>query len=416
MAYTDTYRGKRVLITGHTGFKGSWLAEWLLGLGAQVTGLALPPPTEPALFDQLGLAERIDHVVGDIRDRDLVRKVVERVRPDFVFHLAAQPLVRLSYREPVETYATNVMGTVHVLEAVRLLNEPCNVVAVTTDKCYENREWVHSYREEDPMGGYDPYSSSKGAAELVIAAYRRSYFTEPKSQVRLASARAGNVIGGGDWAFDRIVPDCIRALEKQEPIPVRNKVATRPWQHVLEPLSGYLWLGASLAASVQVTGSSSSRGITGTGNLSLCSAFNFGPALSSNRSVKELVQEILKHWPGEWVDQSDPHAEHEAKLLNLATDKAHHFLGWKPAWDFEQTIENTVSWYRESITSAEQVAMAVKTFPAGQARAGNRGMSASDGLQNLQQTPAYGMIHDLTLRQIAEYVSAARSQGIAWAD
>ncbi len=330
------YQGKRVLLTGHTGFKGAWLAEWLLGLGANVTGLALPPATEPALFNQLGLVGRLDHRIGDIRDLATVQKVVAECQPDYVFHLAAQALVRLSYEQPVETYATNVLGTAHVLEAVRLAKKTCTVVAITTDKCYENREWVHSYREEDAMGGYDPYSSSKGAAELVISAYRRSFFSAAGGpDIRLASARAGNVIGGGDWATDRIVPDCIRALQRGEAIPVRNKVATRPWQHVLEPLSGYLWLGAQLGADARAAASP------------LASAFNFGPALTSNRTVAALVQEVLKHWPGRWEDRSDPHAVHEAKLLNLATDKAFHFLRWQPAWNFEETIEQTVSWYRE---------------------------------------------------------------------
>lgn len=340
MSFADTYRGKRVLVTGHTGFKGSWLCEWLLGLGANVTGFALPPATQPSLFEQLGLAGRLDHVVGDIRDRAAVQRVVEQARPDFVFHLAAQPLVRLSYEQPVETYATNVMGTVHVLEALRGLRKPCAVVVVTTDKCYENREWVHSYREEDPMGGYDPYSSSKGAAELVVSAYRRSFFSASDSVVRLASGRAGNVIGGGDWALDRIVPDCVRSLQRGDVIPVRNKIATRPWQHVLEPLSGYLWLGACLSRP-QLSAFSSQ----------LSSAFNFGPALSSNCTVKELVEEFLKHWPGKWEDRSDPKAAHEAKLLNLATDKAHHFLGWDPVWDFPQAIAATASWYREVVAS-----------------------------------------------------------------
>ena len=349
---TDAYAGRRVLVTGHTGFKGSWLCEWLLALGADVSGLALPPP-QPALFNQLGLAGRLRHIEGDIRDPGLVRRVFEETKPEFVFHLAAQPLVRLSYEQPVETYATNVMGTVHVLDAIRLAARPCVVVAITTDKCYENKEWLQSYREEDPLGGHDPYSSSKGAAELVIAAYRRSYFGEDLKakgkapDVRLASARAGNVIGGGDWALDRIVPDCIRALQRGESITVRNKVATRPWQHVLEPLSGYLWLGASLADSqVSGLGSQVSR---------LASAFNFGPSLASNRTVKELVEELLKHWPGLWEDRSDPHAVHEAQLLNLATDKAHHLLGWQPVWDFPQTIARTVKWYRAAAAAPADI-------------------------------------------------------------
>ncbi len=367
MSFSNIYRGKRVLLTGHTGFKGSWMAEWLLSLGAEVTGFALPPPTQPSLFDQLGLASRLRHVVGDVRDLAAVRAAVDAGKPDFIFHLAAQPLVRLSYDQPVETYATNVMGTVNVLEAVRLAARPCSVVAITTDKCYENKEWVHSYREEDPMGGFDPYSSSKGAAELVIASYRKSYFSDPDSGVKLASARAGNVIGGGDWALDRIVPDCIRALKSGETIPVRNKIATRPWQHVLEPLSGYLWLGACLHSS-ELTAFSSQ----------LPSAFNFGPALASNRTVAELVQEILKHWPGKWEDKSDPKAVHEAKLLNLATDKAHHFLGWAPAWNFEQTLAQTVAWYRQAADTKTD-------------------------------------IHALTLSQIAGYASDAKNKGVKWA-
>lgn len=343
MAFGNIYKGKRVLLTGHTGFKGAWLAEWLLQLGAEVTGYSLPAPTTPALFEQLGHAERLEHVIGDVRDLAKLQGVVERVKPDFVFHLAAQPLVRLSYSQPVETYSTNVMGTVNMLEAVRLANHLCAVVVVTTDKCYENREWVHSYREEDPMGGYDPYSSSKGAAELVVSAYRRSYFSSPDSLIRVASARAGNVIGGGDWALDRIVPDCVRSLIRGEAIPVRNKVATRPWQHVLEPLGGYLWLGALLYEPGLLPVRAPSA---------FPSAYNFGPGNRSNRTVAELVVEILKHWPGEWNDVSDPRALHEAKLLNLSTDKAYHFLGWEPVWGFGTTVAQTISWYRETYSSA----------------------------------------------------------------
>ncbi|RRJ94447.1 CDP-glucose 4,6-dehydratase [Opitutaceae bacterium TAV4] len=370
MSFADIYRGKRVLVTGHTGFKGAWLSEWLLALGADVTGYALPPPTIPSLFDQLGLITRLRHIEGDIRDLSAVCAAFTAARPDFVFHLAAQPLVRLSYEQPTETFAVNVMGTTNILEAVRLAADPvrpCAVVAITTDKCYENREWVHSYREEDPMGGFDPYSASKGAAELVISAYRRSYFPASVSPVHLASARAGNVIGGGDWALDRIVPDCIRALIRGETIPVRNKVATRPWQHVLEPLSGYLWLGACLA-NPQLSIFSSQ----------LDSAFNFGPALASNRTVAELVQEVLKHWPGQWEDRSDPHAPHEARLLNLATDKAHHFLGWTPAWSFPETIAQTVAWYRQATESAVD-------------------------------------LHAFTKSQIDNYTAVARAAGRAWA-
>lgn len=363
--FSGVFAGKTVLITGHTGFKGSWLAEWLLLLGARVHGLALEPEGTPALFDQLGLASRLDHQMGDIREAALVRRCVEAVQPDFVFHLAAQPLVRLSYKEPVATYATNVMGTVHVLEALRSLQKPCAAVLVTTDKCYENREWVHGYREEDPMGGFDPYSSSKGMAELAIAAYRRSFFAG--HPVKIASARAGNVIGGGDWALDRIVPDCIRALQAGESIGVRNPHATRPWQHVLEPLSGYLWLAARLSPLPAC-------------DSPLCSGFNFGPGHDANRTVGELVVEILKSWPGTWCDQSDPHAHHEAKLLQLSTDKANALLGWSAAWRFADAVRETVRWYRETEGCAGEPAR----------------------------------FQTLTHRQIAAYTAAACEAGLPW--
>jgi CDP-glucose 4,6-dehydratase len=369
MPFGDIYRGKRVLVTGHTGFKGSWLCEWLVGLGAEVSGYALDPLPEAILFDQLALSRRmVSDVRGDIRDRDRLIALIAAARPEFVFHLAAQPLVRLSYREPADTFDVNVMGTVNVMEGLRRSDHTCVAVMVTTDKCYENEECLHAYRESDPMGGQDPYSASKGAAEIAISAYRRSFFSAPESPVRLASARAGNVIGGGDWAVDRIVPDCIRALQAGQPVPVRNKTSTRPWQHVLEPLSGYLLLGASIHQAALHSPLSTLN--------SLCSAFNFGPALTSNRTVQELVEEILKHWPGTWSDQSDPHAVHEAGRLNLATDKAFHLLGWQPVWNFEQTIADTASWYRD----ADEGAM-----------------------------PA-----ELTRRHLATYVSSAASAGAVW--
>ncbi|MEI8233743.1 MAG: CDP-glucose 4,6-dehydratase [Verrucomicrobiota bacterium] len=362
--FSGVFAGKNILVTGHTGFKGSWLSEWLLLLGARVHGLSLAPESTPALFEQLGLASRLDHHLGDIRDAALVRRTVETVQPDFVFHLAAQPLVRLSYQQPIETYATNVMGTVHVLDALRTLQKPCAAVLVTTDKCYENREWVHGYREEDPMGGFDPYSSSKGMAELAIAAYRRSFF--PGHPVKIASARAGNVIGGGDWALDRIVPDCIRALQCGAPIGVRNPRATRPWQHVLEPLSGYLWLAARLAPLPD-------------NHSPLCSGFNFGPGHDANRTVGELVREILQHWPGTWEDQSDPRAHHEANLLQLSTDKANALLGWSAAWRFADAIRETVTWYRETACCGD---------------------------------PA--RLQSLTHGQIAAYTAAAAQAGLPW--
>ncbi|MFB1490752.1 MULTISPECIES: CDP-glucose 4,6-dehydratase [unclassified Thiocapsa] len=354
---THAYQGKTVLITGHTGFKGAWLSEWLLMLGARVVGIALAPNTEPALFDQLGLAERLEHHILDIRDREALAARVQDTAPDYIFHLAAQALVRQSYIEPVETYATNVMGTLHVLDALRVLDQrysaearTCASVFITTDKCYENREWVHGYRETDALGGYDPYSSSKAAAELAIAAYRSSYFNPAMAnqtagralRIGIASARAGNVIGGGDWARDRIVPDSIRHLRAGEPIAVRNPHATRPWQHVLEPLSGYLQLAALQRQALD----SGDRDLLNT----TCSAYNFGPALSANQPVGALVERILSHWPGQWRNHADPSAPHEAGLLNLVWDKAFHRLCWQPRWDFAETIGRTVDWYRQQLT------------------------------------------------------------------
>lgn len=334
----NTYAGRRVLVTGHTGFKGSWLCEWLLSLGAEVHGLALPPPTKPSLFTQLKLAKRIkSHTVGDIRELTTVKGVVRRVRPDFIFHLAAQPIVRLSYEKPVETFDTNVMGTIHVLEAARQVfctgktGKRCSIVCITTDKCYENKETPRPYREDDPMGGYDPYSCSKGCDELLISSYRRSFFGTPDSPVWVASARAGNVIGGGDWAKDRIVPDVMRALAKGVAAPVRNKVSTRPWQHVLEPLGGYLTLGAALDTRTRFG--------------EYASGFNFGPDPKANRTVKDLVTEILKWTKGKWEDRTEPNAVHEAGLLNLDIRKAKKVLGWRPRWNFEKTVKNTVDWY-----------------------------------------------------------------------
>jgi CDP-glucose 4,6-dehydratase len=331
--FSGIYSGKKVLVTGHTGFKGAWLSQWLIQLGADVSGFSLPPsPRQPSMFAQLDLKPKLRHHEGDVRDLNVVRTVIQNEKPDFVFHLAAQPLVLLSYLQPVETFATNVMGSVHVLQAVREMSSPCTLICISTDKCYENREWLHSYREEDPLGGHDPYSASKGSAEIAIHSYRRSFYSAEQSLIKIASARAGNVIGGGDWALDRIVPDCIRALQSGQIISVRNKISTRPWQHVLEPLSGYLWLAAQLSRSSAAS--------------PLASAFNFGPSLTSNRSVAELVEELIKHWPGTWEDESNPNAAHEATLLNLAVDKAQHLLGWRPVWGFEETIKQTVDWYR----------------------------------------------------------------------
>jgi CDP-glucose 4,6-dehydratase len=357
-SFQQAYRGRNVLLTGHTGFKGAWLTQWLLELGANVTGYSLPSPTAPALFEQLGLAARIRHVEGDIRDAARWSKTVAEVRPDFVFHLAAQPLVRLSYSEPVETFDRNVLGTVKVLDGLRQLEQSCSVVCVTTDKCYENREWHYGYREEDPLGGDDPYSASKAAAEIAVASYRRSCYAT--GQVRIGSARAGNVIGGGDWALDRIVPDCVRALSSGSAVAVRNRHATRPWQHVLEPLSGYLWQAVKQAQDPR-----------------LCGAFNFGPGHDANRTVAQLVAEILRHWPGEWQDQTQPDAPHEAGRLQLTTDKANALLMWSPVWRFDQAVEATACWYR--------------------------------GVQSKACSPL-----EVTRVQISAYTEAARRQAVSW--
>lgn len=346
MAWLDNFHGKRCLVTGHTGFKGSWLAYWLCELGAEVHGLALEPPTEPALFRQLDLGDLLaTDQRGDVRDARLVSEAVTRAQPDFVFHLAAQPLVRRSYAQPVETFATNVMGTVHVLESLRNLGTACAAVIVTTDKCYENLETGQAYREDDALGGRDCYSASKAAAEIVSAAYRRSFFAEPSSPVRIATARAGNVIGGGDWAADRIVPDCIRHLSRGEAIPVRNKNATRPWQHVLEPLSGYLALASHLFDEHSHIWQENSE--------TSSAAFNFGPEPGDNRTVQDLVENILSDWPGIWIDRSDPSAVHEASKLELATDKAKKQLDWSPRWNFDRAVGETVAWYRQSLEFRE---------------------------------------------------------------
>ncbi len=341
MVSKSFWQQKKILVTGHTGFKGSWFSLWLLNLGADVKGLSLSPNTNPALFEQLGLANQLNHHLGDIRDRDLVRGSVSEWQPDIILHLAAQPLVRRSYIESVETWNTNVMGTIHVLEALKHLTQPCAAVFITTDKCYENREWIYGYRETDPLGGYDPYSSSKAGAELAIASWRNSFFKTSQIPIGIASVRAGNVIGGGDWAEDRIVPDAIRSLMQKEAIPVRSPQSTRPWQHVLEPLGGYLLLAQRIYEQLMTPDWNQDR-------QRLYGAFNFGPLLSSNRTVCDLVECILQHWSGSWLDKSNPTKVHEAKLLNLVTDKAFHTLGWQPVWDFERTVRETVAWYQEA--------------------------------------------------------------------
>jgi CDP-glucose 4,6-dehydratase len=333
--FSGVYSGKTVLVTGHTGFKGSWLILWLQLLGARVIGYALSPHTEPSLFQLSNAQEGITHIIGDTRDLSKVREMCQTYKPDFVFHLAAQSLVRYSYEHPVETYETNVMGTIHLFEAIRATPSVRVCVNVTSDKCYENREWEYSYRENDPMGGYDPYSSSKGCAELITAAYRRSFFNIGNSPpVRLASVRAGNVIGGGDWARDRLIPDCVRSLAAKSPVIVRNPEAVRPWQYVLEPLSGYLWLGACLWNTPSTFEGS----------------WNFGPHTAGNVSVRQIVNQVVAMWgEGEWkhVCQEQSQEPHEARTLTLDITKSSSVLGWEPITSVSQAMTETIGWYLE---------------------------------------------------------------------
>jgi CDP-glucose 4,6-dehydratase len=335
--FGNIYKGKRIFITGHTGFKGSWLSLWLNKLGANVYGYALAPPTCPSLFELLELEPEIEHQEADIRDQEQLVRSIGRIKPDLIFHLAAQSLVRESYLVPYITIETNVIGTLNVLEAVRKTGVSTAVVAVTSDKCYENKEWMYGYRENDALGGYDPYSSSKAAAEILIGSWRNSFFNPeqiPKHGVRIASARAGNVLGGGDWNKDHILSDCINLLQKGKAIRVRNPNATRPWQHVLEPLSGYLELGAKLLSPRENTAP-------------YCEAFNFGPLATSNKSVRELVEKIIEHWgEGSWELAQPENVFHEASLLNLSIDKSYSKLRWAPRWDFEKTVSKTIEWYK----------------------------------------------------------------------
>lgn len=354
------YRGKRVLVTGHTGFKGAWLTLWLLEMGAEVQGFSLEPPTEPSLFADLELATRMCHEIGDIRDASALTRCFKTFRPEVVFHLAAQPLVRLSYQEPAETFATNVMGTVYLLEAARSSDSVRQVVVITSDKCYENREWVHGYREIDPMGGHDPYSASKGCAELVVSSWRNSFFHE--GQISIASARAGNVIGGGDWALDRLVPDCARAVSTGKTIVIRNPLATRPWQHVLEPLSGYLWLACEMERD----------------SVRFAEGWNFGPGGEDVLTVEEVVSRLIRYWgQGKYEVYSDG-GPHEAKLLRLDIGKAQTLLNWHPVYDAGTAIQKTVDWYR---TRKESLPM----------------------------------IAEYTKKQLNEYIERAAGRGLAWA-
>lgn len=325
----EFWQGRRVLVTGHTGFKGSWLSLWLQAMGAELRGIALAPPTTPALFDVAQVAKGMDSRIADIRDAGAIAHLVKDFQPEIVIHMAAQPLVRLSYQQPIETYATNVMGTVHVLEAARHAGSVRAIVNVTTDKCYDNREWAWGYREDEAMGGHDPYSSSKGCAELVSSAYRKSFFAD--AGIAMATARAGNVIGGGDWALDRLVPDTLLALEKGQPVQIRNPHATRPWQHVLEPLSGYLLLAEKLHEQGQA----------------FAEGWNFGPKDEDARPVQWIVEQLCQAWGqgASWQQQPGKHP-HEANYLKLDISKAKQRLHWTPRWSLGTALAHITDWHR----------------------------------------------------------------------
>ena len=343
------WRGKRVFVTGHTGFKGSWLSLWLQQVGAQVTGYALQPPTHPSLFEVAQVAQGMISIIGDIRDGAMLTNAMRQAAPDIVIHMAAQPLVRRSYVDPVETYSTNVMGTIHLLEAVRQTPSVRAVVNVTTDKCYENKEWAWGYRENEPMGGFDPYSSSKGCAELVTAAYRNSFFNSAKHsehQVALATARAGNVIGGGDWAEDRLIPDILRAIQAGQPVNIRNPHATRPWQHVLESLSGYLALAEKLSSEA---------------GQQYAESWNFGPRDEDARPVQWIVEQLTQQWGdgAAWHLDGGTHP-HEAHYLKLDCSKARALLGWSPRWHLSQALQAIIAWHKAHHRSQDMRALCLQ--------------------------------------------------------
>lgn len=358
--FRNIYKNKRVLVTGHTGFKGSWLVLWLKMLGAKVTCISLPSETSPNHWDLLGLD--VESLTIDIRDEVLLRQKIVELQPEIVFHLAAQSLVRRSYKQPLETWATNVMGTANLLDACRHVEDLAAIVVITTDKCYENKEWVWGYREIDPLGGHDPYSASKAGSELVAASYRSSFFNSPSSPL-LATARAGNVIGGGDWSEDRLIPDLVRCVSANRSLEVRSPNATRPWQHVLECLSGYLMLGQQLLE----------------GNQSVAEAWNFGPDREGNRQVNQVLEALKTDWPNmEWACSNEPQP-HEAQLLQLDSGKARDKLLWRPVWTFDEGVAATAEWYRawidqNDVISLSQLQRYIKI-------AKERGLSWAEGAQ-----------------------------------
>jgi len=336
----EFWQGKKVLVTGHTGFKGSWLSLWLQQLGAEAYGVALPPTTKPNIFERADVAKNMTSVSGDIRDIQLVKKEFLKIQPDIVIHMAAQALVRYSYQNPIETYQTNVMGTLHILEAIRECDSVRAAVMVTTDKCYENKEWIWPYRENEPMGGHDPYSSSKGCAELLIASYRDSFFSDEGSAA-IASARAGNVIGGGDWSTDRLIPDIIKSFQSQQVVKIRSPNAIRPWQHVLEPLSGYLLLAEKLY----------------TEGKSYAEAWNFGPKPDDMKSVQWIVNAMAQSWEHAQWDLDNSESVHEAYCLKLDSSKAAERLTWQQQWCLKQALDYTIEWYQ-----AEQQGLSMGVF------------------------------------------------------
>ncbi len=330
------WANKKVLVTGHTGFKGSWLCLLLNELNAKVYGYSLNPESEFSMFEQLGINNFVENKFADIRDLNILSNYISEVKPDIIIHMAAQAFVRKSYIEPILTWETNTIGTLNLLEAAKNLVNTCSIVVVTTDKVYENNEWVYAYRENDLLGGFDPYSASKAAAELLVSSWRNSFGFKYKN-LKIATARAGNVIGGGDWSQDRIIPDIIRALAIKNTIKIRNPLSIRPWQHVIEPLSGYLSLSKKIYLNTE--------------DNHIQSAFNFGPNLNNSKNVTELVENVLKIWPGSWEIINENNILHETKILNVTIDKAQELLSWKPKWDFETSVRKTVEWYQKFYNS-----------------------------------------------------------------
>jgi CDP-glucose 4,6-dehydratase len=360
--FNNSYKNRTVLVTGATGFKGAWLCTWLNKLGADVVGYSLKPPTNPSMFEICNLESKITNIIGDVRDYSNLLNVFEEHKPEILFHLAAQPLVRLSYKSPIETYETNVMGTVNLLESAKNTDSVKSVVVITTDKCYENKEWVYGYRESDPMGGYDPYSSSKGCAELVVSSYRNSFYNERR--IALSSARAGNVIGGGDWAEDRLLPDFVKSVSQNRSIFIRNPLATRPWQHVLEPLSGYLWLGALSFKDRE----------------KYSSAWNFGPKDTDVLSVEKILKLAINSWGEGSIELDKNYNPHEANLLKLDISKAATYLKWNPVYDVDSAVKNAISWYKSYYENKDE------------------------------------NMYEYTLKQIEQYEKEAKNQNLVWSE